>query len=327
MSVLALKNSNVLFKGVPVADNEDVNETPAVAELIDLENLPLNSDKIPPAFRIVGYEYAHYHFPSRVTRNWKILHGTLYVTGAVIFTAGSYQFFPSVDRPTLGAWLFIIGSVGFVYGDGMEWWHNNRVGCFLDRAYQVSYEKQLNGEYEPRDTWRGYIQRASNGTNYFLSVSASFIYLIGSIAFIPSMNMTFSGTVLFTIGSLAVVVSQFWKLWRIGVDSRRRPNAYCSCIWSKFATHFNSVIMKANTLLGGLAYLIGSIYFFPQIDTNDSITTIAAFWFMLGSAFYVVAAFVVASEYYWSLRIKKRYRRKMTVVIDTPSGLQAAQYL
>ena len=38
------------------------------------------------------------------------------------------------------------------------------------------------------DSWEGKLQRAEIGLNFGLSVFGSFLYLVGSILFIPSLN-------------------------------------------------------------------------------------------------------------------------------------------
>lgn len=235
-------------------------------------------------------------FPEPISNNWRILHGVLYIFGAILFSVGSFQYFPDESHQTAGAVLFIVGSILFVWGDGMEWWTNNRVGCCLYSSFQYVYEKKLDRRYYlPKNSCIGKYQRAANGLNYFLSVVGALAYLLGSIFFVPMLGTTLEATYLFIVGSAIVCISQIWKIWRLGCCSDENPT---NCSFSLFNISVSSLLIKASTGVGGLCYLIGSVYFLPNYDVSDNITYIAALWFTVGSAFYVISAVCLLHSYY-----------------------------
>lgn len=102
--------------------------------------------------------------------------------GGITFFFGSLIYYPSLDSKyngdVVGGWLFTIGSFTFLLADITEW-NFFRTGCL------GSYDMDpLNTDY----TINAKFKRAEIGLNFFISVFGSFLYLIGSIMFIPSTN-------------------------------------------------------------------------------------------------------------------------------------------
>ena len=148
-------------------------------------------------------------------------------------------------------------------------------------------------------TFFGRYQRAENGLNFAFSAVGSLLYLIGSIYFIPRFNMIVTGTVVFIFGSLVIFLSQMWKLYRAGCvnETNMRDTRF---------SFYNFVDMPGVGVdlgagLGGLSYMIGSIYFLPSIDVSDAITTRAAIWFILGGFCFSVSGFFLFYRYFYTL--------------------------
>jgi hypothetical protein len=101
--------------------------------------------------------------PSTADRSkvFKVWHSFNYFFGGGTFLIGSVMLFPEFadffDTNTVSAWLYSFGSFTFLIADTSEWIH-----------------------YTYRDC-----RYLSYSINYLLSVVASWLYLIGSILFIP----------------------------------------------------------------------------------------------------------------------------------------------
>ena len=128
-----------------------------------------------------------------LTLLWRINHVIPYLIGGTTFLYGSCQYIPGYENYVLGGWLFTIGSAAFLYADLNEWLKNNHVGCIFDADYRDDYENQIGINMESKYTCFGWYQRAENGLNFFFSAFGSFLYLVGSILFIPSLDAVVLG--------------------------------------------------------------------------------------------------------------------------------------
>lgn len=243
-------------------------------------------------------DFENLPYPVPFSATWRITHCACYVAGASCFAVGSALYFPTISDYNGGGWLFTIGSVVFFYGDLMEWWHNNRVGCFRYRHYSLFYENIVSKYFEPPDTWLGRWQRAENGVNFFYSLCGSTLYLIGSILFIPACNGELAGTYLFIVGSIIIFTSQIWKVYRAGCFDEENPKNRVFN-WRNLTTDIPGFIIESSSAFGGLAYLIGCILFLPQYDTNEKVSRIAAAWFELGSLIYCVTSMTLFYRYFF----------------------------
>lgn len=177
---------------------------------------------------------------------------------------------------------------------------NNRVGCVFDDDYRDDYERNLSRYYESSDSFIGKYQRAENGLNFAFSAFGSLLYLIGSILFIPSLNQIVLGTQIFIPGSAVIFLSQSWKVYR----------AACTNPDNLFDKSFSLSNLKydlpgfgvdAAAGLGGLAYMIGSYLFLPDIAiTNDDVIR-AALWFILGGLLFTISGIFICYRYYFTL--------------------------
>jgi hypothetical protein len=231
-------------------------------------------------------------YPASLSLTWRLSHWVNYIIGGVTFAYGSYQYFPGVSNYELGGWLFTIGSTGFAIADSLEWWTNNRVGCFHYEIFEESYESIATSNFAPKGTLIGTLQRAENGVNFFFSLFGSTLYLIGSIMFIPELDEIVSGTIVFIVGSLFIFFSQSWKLWRvIRVEG-------LSFNLSNLLEDLPGTFVDLFAGLGGFAYFVGSVIFLPQYDTSDSETYIAALWFQLGGLLFLLSGIALAVRYF-----------------------------
>lgn len=239
-------------------------------------------------------------YPQPLSFLWRIVHWSGYITGGVTFALGSLMYFPSISNYVAGGWLFTIGSFGFFCADSLEWWTNNRVGCFHYAKYENSYEKSVGPFLPPKDTFNGKYQRAVNGINFFCSLIGSTLYLIGSILFIPSLDTIVLGTWVFIFGSLVIFLAQSWKFYRAGIYDEDSPSSTIFK-FNNLLHDLPGVIVDVTAGLGGFCYLIGSILFLPQYDINDAITTLAATWFEFGGIFYTISGLTMFYRYFFTL--------------------------
>ena len=238
-----------------------------------------------------------------LTLTWRVNHTIPYLIGGTTFLAGSYQYLPSVSNYELGGWLFTIGSVGFLYADLNEWWKNNRVGCAFDDDYRDDFEKQLGNRFDPSSSFCGKFQRAENGLNFALSAVGSLLYLIGSILFIPELNATVMGTIIFIPGSFIIFLSQMIKLYRAGcvysTGTRRVEKFQHRTFQLRHLTEdLPAVGVDLAAGLGGFAYMIGSYLFLPSVAVTDVEITRAAIWFLLGGALFLASGLCLTYRYF-----------------------------
>lgn len=237
-------------------------------------------------------------FPSPVSSVWKTIHCINYLIGGTTFLFGSVCYLPAYSDYVSGGWLFTIGSACFLFADLFEWWKNNRIGCAFDSELLSSYEDHLEqgGIFPKRGTpehdsvyWR--FKRAEPGINFFTSVAGSQLYLIGSVMFIPDMDTIVIGTWVFIFGSFIIATAQTWKLYRTGWQGLLDDKA-------AFGIDFGAGI-------GGIFYLLGSIYFLPQYDTSDVRTTEAASLFICGGLSFFLSGVCMFFKYFILQELKE----------------------
>jgi hypothetical protein len=236
-------------------------------------------------------------YPEPLSLEWRIFHNINYLIGGITFAIGSYQYFPGVSDFVLGGWLFTIGSAGFMIADGLEWWKNNRVGCFHYEEFEESYEAQVGPYVEPKSTFAGWYQRAEVGLNFFTSFCGSTLYLIGSILYIPALDTIVLGDKVFIVGSCVIFFAQAWKLYRAGTINEHNPSDRSFQI-SNYYNDLWAFLVDLTAGLGGAAYFIGSIYFLPAYDVSEDITYLAAWWFQVGGVLFFLSGFFMFFRYF-----------------------------
>lgn len=238
-------------------------------------------------------------YPTPLSLEWRLFHNTCYLIGGICFFFGSMCYFPSLASYVLGGWLFTVGSAGFFLADGLEWWTNNRVGCFHDKHYQHSYEKAMGPFFAEANTTLGKWQRMENGINFFASLTGSTLYLIGSIMFIPVLNDIVQGTYVFIYGSAIIFMAQSWKLLRAGKLNEDSPSSkQFQC--SNLSHDLSGVLVDLFAGIGGGSYLIGSVLFLPDYDINDDVTFAAATWFQIGGTCYLFSGLCMFYRYFYT---------------------------
>jgi YrhK-like protein len=239
-------------------------------------------------------------YPEPLSLSWRIHHWIGYMIGGIGFIIGSIVYLPSYTNYSIGAWAYLIGSIGFLNADLLEWWKNNRVGCFMDQNQRRSFEV-VEGQYmEPQSTFIGRFQRAENGLNFFFSAIGSTFYVIGSILIIPRFNESVKGTEVYIYGSAIITLSQSWKLYRAGCKNLLNPMDKRFSI-KNWGNDWPGFYVDAYAGLGGFAYLVGSIYFLPSIDVDNTITWIGAIWFNIGGIFFTLSGLYMFYRYFFTL--------------------------
>jgi hypothetical protein len=236
----------------------------------------------------VGPWYKPDKYPFPLDTCWRISHTIGYFTGGFTFFVGSLCYFPALTNYELGGWLFTIGSAGFLFADLFEWYTNNRVGCFDNAKLRADFEAIEGGSLPPRETDSGSWQRKRNGVNFFFSACGSFLYLLGSIFFIPELNAIVLGSEVFIVGSAFIFLSQGWKL-------SRYPN---------FHEDVPAVHVDAGAGIGGVFYFIGSIYFLPSLCVTDADVFRAAMLFTLGGLSFFYSACAIIFRYFITKELK-----------------------
>jgi hypothetical protein len=210
---------------------------------------------------------------------WRFCHYTGYVFGAFAFLIGSILYYPIINFVSGGndggvakfsvtaAWMYTIGSAGFVFVDGQEFF------TFYD-------------DVELR-------------VNVLCSVIGSTLYLIGSIGFFPDIYISkpLIGILGFLIGSVFNGFSQLWKLVRV----LSCPDDAGVTLNVARARRLNAVYVEAGGMVGGFSFLIGTAFFWKgpiEGETGCFVTCrsyefVLAFW-VLGSVAFSFAALSLA---------------------------------
>ena len=227
---------------------------------------------------------------------WRLFHGTHYMIGGLTFISGSCMYFPSVynhysSALAIGGWLFTIGSFFFLLADLQEWWYY-RTGCCFDGQYRSRLESQNATRFRhPSNTFTGRYERGEVGINFFTSACGSALYLAGSILFIPTFkDQLVLGEWFFIIGSTFIYVSQAWKVYRAACtnihnqqDRQFRLSNLCHDLPALGVDGFAG--------LGGVFYFIGTIFFLPSLNTNDTEALRSAILFVCGGTCFTLSGF------------------------------------
>jgi len=237
-------------------------------------------------------------YPLKLSLSWRLIHATLYNIGGFTFLIGSLCYFPSLANYVVGGWLFTIGSTGFLAADVLEWYTNNRVGCWDNASQRADFEAAVGTHMESKETCFGQYQRAENGINFAFSAFGSTLYLIGSIMFIPSLDLIVLGTEVFIAGSTVIYLSQGWKVYRQGCFNESDVHDKS---WSmkNYLPDIPALFVDAFAGFGGVFYFVGSIYFLPAYDITDADTIRAAAWFTAGGAAFTISALSIVYRYFF----------------------------
>lgn len=126
--------------------------------------------------------------------------------------------------------------------------------------------------------------------NFFINVTGSVLYLVGSIMFIPETKNFFFGVHLFIVGAFFVAFSQVWKLSRTIIQPNK---TILECIKDNTMT----VILDLLAFFGAFFYFVGS--FFCQDSINNNLnTTLGALMFVIGATCNCISSVMVFYLYF-----------------------------
>jgi hypothetical protein len=162
---------------------------------------------------------------------------------------------------------------------------------------EESYEHEVGHTMGPKDSFHGRFLRAENGLNFFMSATGSFLYLLGSIFFIPSTGLIVAGTIIFIPGSAAIFLSQSWKVWRQGLTVAHGKRTF---ELSNYKGDVPALCVDAAAGLGGLAYCIGSILFLPSINTSDTVNQICSTIYVIGGLLFFLSGVALTYRYWFT---------------------------
>jgi hypothetical protein len=221
---------------------------------------------------------------------WRATHAFGFLLGGITFWIGTLLYYPAIYAAsvnnddavmTLGvltAWLYIIGSTGFLYVDVQE---------FLTFT---------NGDV------------VMLRINIACSLLGSLLYVIGSAGFLPHMYeySPLVGIGGFWGGSLAIGSSQAWKLTRILSTTTPRladdPDDD-NILTAEHRT--NAACVEGGAMVGGYCFLIGTTLFWrgPIAGDDDCMIScgnydiVLALW-MVGSVAFTFGGWSLARRHY-----------------------------
>jgi len=197
------------------------------------------------------------NIPLELNPSWQALHFFGFFLGGTTFILGtSCYYYPDwVNGGEDAAWLYIIGSCGFLTVDVMEFF------TFTE------------------DFWLR--------LNISMSATGSAFYVIGSIGFLPAIFNTeeVMGTYGFILGSFFIGCSQIWKVARIG--SINGKFSLKNITSSKDS--FTASGVEASAGLGAWCFFFGTIMFVEGPLEGAWYQSILNIW-MFGSVFFTLGS-------------------------------------
>lgn len=190
--------------------------------------------------------------------------------GSVFFLVGSAMFLVDLYDPVPAGWLFTFGSAFFTLGDFLAWIMFRY--CTPRRAPQYILEQDF--DYSIRKYFPG-IFRKDEEFNLFMNLFGTLNYMVGSVFFIPSLDLAVEGTWLFISGSIFVFCGNMWKVYRGLNTDRYLSRRQCLLILTDFING-----------IGAISYFVGSFFFLPEYGTTTTLLNIAASWFVWGAILY-----------------------------------------
>lgn len=188
---------------------------------------------------------------------WRFTHAFAFVLGGTTFWFGTLSFyypndlFFGLDQGNFSAWLYIIGSAGFLYVDVLEF-------------FTFTEDKWLR-------------------VNISMSMTGSTLYLIGSAGFLPVIYAANPeiGIQGFIWGSFAIGTSQLWKVYRINKESEG------GIFGSKDSMTATGV--EGGAQWGAMGFFFGTIvyYYIQNALEGPLYSAVLAMW-MFGATFFTV---------------------------------------
>jgi len=200
---------------------------------------------------------------------WRISHALGFITGGTTFIAGTwYLYLPSTEETSfLSSLLYIIGSVGFLYVDVLEFF------TFTEDFFLRC--------------------------NIAISAAGSFFYVIGSCGFLPqfpSLPSNFSTPLVgdwgFILGSILIGCSQVWKLVRIGWDKAGGYSPLHNFSSKEVGT---STGVEGGACVGAWCFFVGTVLYLLYPVT---LLQVVLWTWMVGSIFFTLGGFFLAYRHF-----------------------------
>jgi hypothetical protein len=194
---------------------------------------------------------------------WRITHFLGFFIGGTTFIFGTlcYYFPKWTDGAFDAAFLYTLGSVGFLYVDLLEFF------TFTDNGWMRA--------------------------NIAISAVGSTCYVIGSVGFFPTIfntSMT-CGLIGFIVGSAFISASQTWKILRL----RREEGSMFNSVGTA-----TQVGVEGGAMIGGYCFLVGTAMFASgkplegaRFETILAIWLVGSIGFTIGSIFLWYRHFVM----------------------------------
>ena len=249
---------------------------------------------------------------------WRLLHSFLNIFGGIMFFLGSAQYYPSKNKELRGSAMFVLGSCCFFSAEWIDIYvafthaaaENLELTKLSDNKAVSNIESGVKDSTEQSLTRSPFM--SDEILNLFLAVLGSLNYLLGCILFIPLLEVMTIGDYLFISGSVVIMISQSWKVWRAGC---RAPTPAQDSSTETTPSHSNKTAFSLSNILAGnipmtigalsmgvgaLTFLIGSILMLPQYETSVLITDIAVDFFLIGSALFANTGFCICyNHFFW----------------------------
>lgn len=194
---------------------------------------------------------------------WGYINAVLYLFGGALFVIGSIFFIPSIESayPKTGAYIFIIGSIFYLI-----------VVCHDFAEVSYYWKEQKHHSYWLKlEYWVSIIY-----------IVASLLFIIGSIAFLPSYEDTELGSWCFIIGSLLFFIAACINILQI----EQEDNQQLLFIKNSIAVNF---------LAGSVIFTMASVPYLWKLETHhDHLITLgfSAEWFIIGSLFFLIGGII-----------------------------------
>ncbi|CAB9499188.1 expressed unknown protein [Seminavis robusta] len=203
---------------------------------------------------------------------WESVNAVFYILGGVLLTIGSILFLPQYeDVQYVGAWIFIVASILYLTVSGHDLIEINNHG----------------GMFNPNN-----LADLVAATSYSIG---AINFILGSIFFLPHVEMYMGGAINFIMGSILFVVGAVVNSIQI-FDSPTRLTAFYANLVAVFY------------VVGSTLYLSASVPYLFDLDTdkdNDLVFQFAAILYIFGSMLFTVAGCV------------NIYRARLILIIET----------
>ncbi|KAI9031082.1 hypothetical protein DFJ74DRAFT_423237 [Hyaloraphidium curvatum] len=235
---------------------------------------------------------------------WRIFHFCFYFLGGSTFILGSLCYFPQFQSPSFdgyywGAFWYTLGSCGFLLVDIQEWFTFGRACGTLPPLEgpppidEPDERTALIKGVDPGGYSFWFEEGLSMGINSTLSLCGSVLYLVGSIGFLPYLDVPNLGIFGFIFGSAFIWVSQGWKVLRIGTINTANPASKEFKCANFSYDRYTLLVVELFAGLGGLTFFISTILYwlnFPPVP-------VTAAW-VLGSCCFTTSALTVAFRHF-----------------------------